>query len=415
MSQVKNDRKTYNKKYYESQSKAQQYCNYCMAYVVLSSMPNHIKGKKHVENVKKNSGNLIEDVLKILNNKDSKKSDNDILREVYYLIGSQLIKEEKPQVKEIVVKSVKVIDQPKEYIKEIKDEEKEYFDTEASNIFEKIIEKINYLKNTNLNFSTLFEVNDLEEQFKAIVKTEKDVKIKLLDILQKLTTIEVIKLNQIPTQISKTIDNLIIKEVKVEVKEEDDEAKIERDFITVSKFYKYDIDTKKKHLELMFDNYSGLFGYYYDNLCVKFDNRHTDDNYLAIYKKMVSIKEGEVEDSESEEEEEEEEIETQIKVVKFVDDISEEETEFFEKSEIIKDFIDLSKFSKITGEDKKKQLDLIFSKYGEGLLEEKFSDYYEIYSNVKSEDDYYEIYSKIYDIQISYLEDNFKNEEEETL
>jgi hypothetical protein len=302
MSQVKYDTKSYKKTYNKKLAEQEEYCDACCMKVKLISMPKHKLSKKHIEKVNKQSSNLMEEVLEVLNNK-SIKNDEDKLKQVYYLIQSQLFNEDGD---------------------EILPEEEFYSKPETKNKQEE-----DFCNQTMVLMN--FEINEMLEKLEGIAKISTletiDVLINKVDAMDRMAKRDLLSIYRRIMNELKAIDNkeepkeplkiieqpitpkpILKKKVEIVVQEEDlhsQQDSIEDDFIPVARFYKMGVEEKQKHLEFLLNNYMGFFDNYYDDLADCYENVDNYDEYMTIYRKMVEIKDEKKEDIIDEEEEEE--------------------------------------------------------------------------------------------------------------
>ena len=307
MSQVKYDRKSYNKKYHQKLAEQEEYCVACCMKVKASSMPNHIKGKKHIENENKVSDDIISEVIKtaeLLKEKNPKKNPKQIIIDLYYSIQAQYFDED----------GCEALDDDEHYIMpETKNEEElEFCSQPIGHISGKLEELAEETNNVGIMPS---DVEHIDERMYKMDFSQRDAKKQALSIFRAYKKLlkqhfekqeepeePVVAIEQ-TKMIIKTIDepstpkSILKKKVEIMVEEEESNSETEsinildEDFIPVSKFYKMDLKDKQDHLEFLLNNYIGFFEHHYDDLVEAYENVEYENDYISIYRMMVQIKE----------------------------------------------------------------------------------------------------------------------------
>ena len=319
MSQVKYDTKSYKKTYNKKLAEQEEYCEACCIKVKLISMPKHRLGKKHIENEKKRSNDIIDEVFKtaeLLKQENSKKNPKDIILELYYAIQAQYFNEDGDEI----IPEEDFFTKP-----ETKTKEEEAFCAQSiSHMFvdlSGLLPEIEYIAPPSFLESIDAQINKVD----AAAKTAKK---DLLNIYRRIIKQKSIKEEPVeepkipiktieqPKMPIKTIEKPVeapkpILKKKVEIVVEEEEQLEEFEFynpFTYTKFLKLTPDHKIDYLESFFDNVSKEMIDDYYELYNDYEKSYTVEEYNLLYRRILySIENiGKNEEHNSEEEEEDE-------------------------------------------------------------------------------------------------------------
>jgi hypothetical protein len=314
------NRKEYNKKYFQKLKAEEVYCEACRINVKLSSMPNHIKTKKHIQysNMPKNDkeieeNNFIKDVIdKYLGGKMTKK---EFITEIGSLYEDMNVEEDK------------------EY------EETKYTEPKTTTAVEK--EFCNQTVHLMImDLGNLIDDNshipdEMESELKSIERTKDEInsKIRLFNLYKRMNNFlnpQHKHVGEVIEQKIKTINEPIIKPILkkvVEIVEPMDDDEIddrdpelisrENDFIPVSRFYKLSPEEQERKIGELMNGYDYFLGGYISNIEDEFltiENENEDgNNFFDMYRRIVhyrNIREEEMAEARMAEEDDEDAFDT---------------------------------------------------------------------------------------------------------
>lgn len=289
MSKVIYDKKKYNQTYNKKLAEQEVYCDACCIKVKLISMPRHKQSKKHIEKANKQTSNLKEEVLALLNHKNPKKSDDDILKDIYYLIQAQYFNEEG---------------------EEVLDQENFYTMPDTANLEEKNFCSQS-ISSIRMDLDSMFEeysslssilpsqLEPIEESYNKIDTMDTNAKKMFLSIFRRLKklvdkqdkTEEPIQQLDLPKPIIKTIEepkSILKKKVEVVVEEQEcDECNDIEEFMPYSKFIKLQVETKLDYLASFFDNFDKHTFDNYGSLYDLFEKSNSGDEFNSLYNQIL--------------------------------------------------------------------------------------------------------------------------------
>jgi len=299
-------KKQYNKTYFEKLKSEEVYCEACRIKVKLSSMPNHVKTKKHIDysNMPANKKDIDEaafikeTIQKYLGSKMTKR---DFLNEMSLLNEEMNVEEERDHEETKYT-------EPKTATKK----EKEY----CNQTVHIMIMDLELLLDDNSHIP-----DEMEAELKSIERTKDAVnsKVRLFNLYKRMNNF----LNPVQKQIGEVIEQKIkeidepkpiLKKVEIvepindEIDDRDPElVSRENDFIPVSRFYKLSPEEQERKIAELMNGYDYFFGGYLSNLEDEFESEDCD-NFLDMYKRLVhyrNMREEEMAEAIGEEEDDE--------------------------------------------------------------------------------------------------------------
>jgi hypothetical protein len=286
MSQNNDKRKQYAKTYFEKLKNQEEYCEACRMYVKLSSMPNHKKTKKHIENSNKPKT-------------DKEQEELNFIKEIIdkYLEGSMT---KKAFINEIgLLYEEQMVDEDKEY------EETKYTEPKTNTKKEKefcsqtvhiMIMELELLLDDNSHIP-----DEMEAELKSIERTKEEVnsKVRLFNLYKRMNNF----LNPVHKQIGEVIEQKIkeidepkpiLKKIVEIVEPVDDEIddrdpefiSRENDFIPVSRFYKLSAEQQERKIGELMNGYDYFFSNYLSNLEDEFESEDCN-SFFDMYRRIV--------------------------------------------------------------------------------------------------------------------------------
>jgi hypothetical protein len=283
------NRKEYNKRYFEKLKAEEVYCEACRINVKLSSMPNHIKTKKHIQysNMPKNNkeneeNNYIKELIE--NYLGGKMTKKDFLNEMGSLYEQQNEEEDKEYEETKYTEPIPTNKQERDFcsqsvhimvmdLEELLDENSHIPDEMEAEL--KTIERTKDEVNSKVRLFNLYKRmnNFLNPVYKQVAEV----------IEQKIKTIEE-PVKPIVKPILKKVE--IVEPMDDEIDDRDPEfASRENDFIPVSRFYKLDAEEQREKIEELMSSYDYFFGGYQSNIEDEIEQEDLDN--VEIYKRLV--------------------------------------------------------------------------------------------------------------------------------